>query len=113
MAKYTLSFSKPVQSDHNQNCWDFQNNHIETTKIFSARSSSDPPIFKEIAILSSPNRPKLTSVLLQSDPVLIRAHLWWDVLQLNFISGRKLEAGYGTFYPSKQKTGNVGNAGCW
>jgi len=32
-----------------------QNNHIETTKIFSVRSSPDPPIFKKIAVRSSPD----------------------------------------------------------
>jgi len=42
MEKYSLSFSKSVKSDHNQNFWYFPNNHIETTKIFSVRSSPDP-----------------------------------------------------------------------
>ena len=42
MEKYTLSFSKSVKSDHNQNFWYFPNNDIETTKIFSVRSSPDP-----------------------------------------------------------------------
>jgi len=30
------------------------------------------------------------------------------LLQLSFISGRKLDAGYGTFCPAKQKTGYAG-----
>ena len=47
MAKYKLWFSKPVKSDHNKNFWYFQNIHIKTTKIFSVRSSPDPPIFKK------------------------------------------------------------------
>ena len=92
MAKYTLPFSKPVKSDHNQNLWYFQNNHIKTTKIFSVRSSPDPPILKKKCspiqscpakigfspdpVRSSPVRQKLASVLIQSDPFLIRAHLW-------------------------------------
>jgi len=48
MAKYTLPFCKLVKSDqiHNQYFWYFQNNHIETTKIFSVRSSPDLPIKK-------------------------------------------------------------------
>ena len=55
VAKYTLPFSNPVKSDHNLNFWYFQNNHIKTTKIFSVRSSPDPPIFKKIAVRSSPD----------------------------------------------------------
>jgi len=54
MAKYTLPFSKPMKSDRNKNFWHFHNNHIETTKIFSVRSSPDPRIFKKIAVRSSP-----------------------------------------------------------
>ena len=67
MAKYTLPFSKPVESDHNLNFWYFQNNHMKTTKMFSVRSSSDSPILKK----------------LQSDPVLIRAHLWYTAHTLS------------------------------
>jgi len=55
-----------MKSDRNQSFWYFQNNHIKTTKFFSVRSS--------------PVRPKLASVLIQPDPVLIRAHLWLLVL---------------------------------
>ena len=45
-------------------------------QIFSVRSSLDPSIVKIIVVQSSPVRPKLASVRMQSDPVLIRAHLW-------------------------------------
>ena len=62
-AKCTLPFSKPVKSDHNSNFWYFQNNHINTTK----KLQSDPVLI----------RPKLASVLIRPDPVLIRAHLWY------------------------------------
>jgi len=34
--------------------WYDENNHINTTKILSVRSSPDPPIFKKIAVRSSP-----------------------------------------------------------
>jgi len=66
MAKYTLPFSKSVKSDHNQNFWYFQNNHIKTTKIFSVRSSPDPSIFKKNAVWSSPDPAKIA---FNSDPV--------------------------------------------
>jgi len=59
IAKYTVPFSKPVKSDHNQNFWYFQNNHIKPTKIFSVRSNPDPPIFKKIAVRSSPDPAKI------------------------------------------------------
>jgi len=41
-------------------------------QIFSVRSSPDPPIFKKIAIRSSPDPAKIG---FSPDPVLIRAHL--------------------------------------
>ena len=64
-----------MKSDHNQNFWYFQNNHIKTTNIFSVRSSPDSPIFKKLQSDPVVIRPKLASVLIQSDPVLVRAHL--------------------------------------
>jgi len=42
------------------------NNHIKTAKIFSVRSSPDPPIFKKIAVRSSPDPAKIDFSL---DPV--------------------------------------------
>ena len=50
---------------------------IKTTKIFSVRSGPDPPIFKKLPSDPVLIRPKLASVLIQSEPVLIRAHLWY------------------------------------
>jgi len=47
-------------------------NHIKTTKIYSGRSGPDPPIFKKIAVRSSPDPAKID---FGPDPVLIRAHL--------------------------------------
>jgi len=47
-----------------------------TTKIFSIRSSPDPPIFKYIAVRSSPDPAEIGfSPVIQSHPVLIRAHI--------------------------------------
>jgi len=57
--KIYTTISKPVKSDHNENCCYFQNNH-KTTKIFSVRSSPDPPIFKKIAVRSSPDPTKIS-----------------------------------------------------
>jgi len=42
--KIYTTFSKHVKSYHNLNFSHFQNNRIETTKIFSVRSSPDPLI---------------------------------------------------------------------
>jgi len=51
-------------------------------------------------------------ILPESTPVIrIRSHLWLPAVrffQHSFISGWKLDAGYGTFCPSKQKTGYAG-----
>jgi len=46
--------------------WYVQNNNIETKNIFSVRSSPDPPIFKKIAVRSSPY---LASIGFTPDPV--------------------------------------------
>jgi len=83
MANYSQPFSKMMKSDHNWYLWYFQNNHIETTKIFSVRSSPDPSIIKKIAVRSSPVQPKLDSVLAHSDPVLICAHLYCWQTEMN------------------------------
>jgi len=72
MAKYALPFSTPVKSDHNQNFWYFQNNHIKTTKVFSVRSSADPPILKKIAVRSNVDTAKIGN---SPDPLLVRANL--------------------------------------
>jgi len=53
MAKYTLSFSKPVKSDHNYYFWYFQNNRNETTKFFSVRSNPDLPMLKKCSPIQS------------------------------------------------------------
>jgi len=39
-------------------------------------SQSDPPIFKKIAVRSSPDPSKISFSPVQSDPALIRADLW-------------------------------------
>jgi len=57
--RITLPLSKSVKSDHNWNFWYVQNNNIETKNIFSVRSSPDPPIFKKIAVRSSPYPAKI------------------------------------------------------
>jgi len=65
-----------VKWDHNLNFWYFQNNHIKTTKIFSVWSSPDPPIFKKIAVRSSPDPAKIS---FSPDPVRsspVHAHLF-------------------------------------
>jgi len=49
-------------------------------QIFSVRSSPDPPIFKKIAVRSSPDP---AEVGFSPDPVLIRAHLWHTSLAKN------------------------------
>ena len=70
MAKYTLPFSKPVKWDHNENFWYFQIITLKQQKI----SQSDPDLIRQFwkKLQSDPIliRPKLTSVLIQSDPVL-------------------------------------------
>jgi len=66
MAKSKLLFSKPVKLDHNQNFWYFHNIYIKTTKFFSVRSSLDLPIFKKIAVRSSPD---LAKIGFSPDPV--------------------------------------------
>jgi len=68
-------FNKWVKSDNNEKFWYVQNNRITTTKIFSVRSSPDPPIFKKLQSHPVLIRPKLASVLIQSDPMLIFVHL--------------------------------------
>jgi len=48
---------------------------MKTTKIFSVRSSPDPPIFKKVAVRSSPDPAK---ICFSPDPVRsgpVRAHL--------------------------------------
>ena len=94
--KIPLPFSKSVKSDHNWNFWYVQNNHIETKYIFSVRSSlirQSSKILKSESVLI---RSKLASVLIQTDPFLIRAHLCqlhvaWDVvsLEVRIPSGRE------------------------
>jgi len=55
----TIYYRLPMTLDHNQIFWYFQNNHIKTTNIFSARSSPDPQILKKIAVRSSPGPAKI------------------------------------------------------
>jgi len=61
-------------------------------------SQSDPVLIHQFSqkLLSDPVliRPKLASVLIQSDPVLIRAHLWitvWNIVKLCRPSLQKFE----------------------
>jgi len=59
-------------------------NHIKTTKV----SQSDPVLNRQFSkkLQSNPAliRPKLASVLIQSDTVLIRAHLWAKAHSIKF-----------------------------
>jgi len=95
MTKYTLPLSKPVKSDHNSNFWYFQNNNIETTKLFSVGSSPDPPISKKIAVRSSPDPAKigfsLDPVRSSTDRCSSLLHTWQEVYRIRiseFESGR-------------------------
>jgi len=71
MAKYTLSFSKPVKSDHNQIFDIFRVITLKQQKF----SQSDPVLIHQFwkKLQSDPVliRPKLASVLIQSWSVLI------------------------------------------
>jgi len=59
MAKYTLPFNKSVKSNHKWNFLYVQNNHIKKRKIFSVRSSPDPPDFEKIPVRSRPDPAKI------------------------------------------------------
>jgi len=69
MAKYKLSFSKPVK-------W-ITTKIFDIFRIFTLKqqkfSQSDPPIFKELAVRSSPDPARIG---FSPDPVLICVHLW-------------------------------------
>ena len=67
---------------------------MKRTKIFSVRSSPDPPIFKKIVVPSSPDPSKIG---FSADPVLIRAHLW---CQAKFLTSRRVRIHRLTFYTS-------------
>jgi len=69
-----LSFPKIIKSVKSDHILKFScglNNHILTATIFSLRSSPVPPIFKSIAVRSSPDLPESR---FSSDPVMIGAH---------------------------------------
>ena len=106
MTKYTLPLSKPVKSDHNSNFWYFQNNHIETTKLFSVGSSPDPPISKKIAVRSSPDPAKigfsLDPVRSSTDRCSSLLHTWQRCTGSGFQNSSP--AGFSSFWTNRIRT---------
>jgi len=79
----------------------FRNLHHKASKNFYLQSC-----------VSIKRKTKYNKGVTRTDDCLVTSHSTMltlvRFLQLSFISGRKLDTGYGTFYPSKQKTGYAG-----
>jgi len=67
-------------------------------QIFSVRSSPDPPIFKKIAVRSSPAPAKIGFSPDPAGPVLIRAHLWCGAQCKTWARGPTQDLGAGPLW---------------